>query len=334
MTWAEIVLVMMWLGLTAYALLGGADFGGGFWDLIAGGAKRGAPQRALIEHSIGPVWEANHVWLIFVLVVLWTCFPPVFSALASTLYIPLTAAAFGIILRGAGFAFRKAVEGIPLKRIFGATFALSSVITPFFFGTIAGAVASGRVPPGNAAGDPIDSWVNPTSVLGGTLAVLTCAYLAAVYLTADATRAGKTDLGNAFRTRAIVIAIVTGVIALGGIFVLRADAPDLYEGLTGRAAPLIVASAVGGVASVVLVWRRVYVPARLAAGLAVASVVWGWGVAQYPEMLARGITVADAAAAEPTIRATVVSLAIGTVLFVPGLVWLLVLFQRPRESAG
>ncbi|HEV3486951.1 MAG TPA: cytochrome d ubiquinol oxidase subunit II, partial [Vicinamibacterales bacterium] len=277
MTWAEIVLVMMWLGLTAYALLGGADFGGGFWDLIAGGAKKGAPQRALIEHSIGPVWEANHVWLIFVLVVLWTCFPPVFAALASTLYIPLTAAAFGIILRGAGFAFRKAVEGIPLKRIFGATFALSSVITPFFFGTIAGAVASGRVPPGNAAGDPIGSWVNPTSFLGGTLAVLVCAYLAAIYFTADATRDGKADLGDSFRTRAIAVALVTGAVALAGIFVIRVDAPDLYDGLTGRAAPLIVTSAIGGMASVVLVWRRVFVAARLAAGLAVASVVWGWG---------------------------------------------------------
>ena len=125
MTLADVVLVVMWVGLTAYALFGGADFGGGWWDLLAGGAKRGAPQRALIEHSIGPVWEANHVWLIFVLVVLWTGFPPAFAAIMSTLYVPLTLAAFGVILRGSAFAFRKSVSELSLKRLFGATFALS-----------------------------------------------------------------------------------------------------------------------------------------------------------------------------------------------------------------
>lgn len=323
---------MMWVGLTAYALLGGADFGGGFWDLIAGGAKRGAPQRALIEHSIGPVWEANHVWLIFVLVILWTGFPVVFAALASSLYVPLTAAGLGIIFRGAGFAFRKAIEGIPLKRIFGATFALSSVLTPFFLGTIAGAVASGRVPPGNAAGEPVGSWLNPTSVLGGVLAVGSCAYLAAVYLTADANRNEESDLSEGFRTRAIATAIVTGIVALAGIAVLRSDAPDLYDGLTGRALPLILLSGAGGIASVVLIVKRSYVLARVAAGVAVASVLWGWGVAQYPDMLAGRITVQEAAASAATLKAMVISLAIGTALFVPGLVWLLVLFQRPREA--
>lgn len=332
MTWAEIVLAMMWLGLTAYALLGGADFGGGFWDLVAGGAKRGAPQRALIEHSIGPVWEANHVWLIFVLVILWTCFPAVFAALASSLYVPLTAAGLGIILRGAGFAFRKAVEGVPLKRIFGATFALSSVVTPFFLGTIAGAVASGRVPPGNAAGDPVVSWLTPTSILGGVLAVGTCAYLAAVYLTADATRNDESVLAEGFRVRAIGAAVVTGIVAIGGIGVLRADAPDLFDGLTGRALPLVVVSGAAGLVSIVLILRRAYVMARLAAGLAVASVVWGWGVAQYPDMLTGRITIAEAAASAATLKAVAISLAIGTVLFVPGLIWLLVLFQRPAGA--
>src|SRR5206468_2154452 len=161
------------------ALLGGADFGGGLWDLVAGGPERGARTRALIERSIGPVWEANHVWLIFFLVVTWTAFPRVFAAAASTLYIPLTAAAFGIILRGSGFAFRKTVREVSLKRLFGGAFALSSVITPFFIGAAAGAVASGRVPLGNAAGNLITSWLNPTSVLAGVLATGMCAYLAA-----------------------------------------------------------------------------------------------------------------------------------------------------------
>src|SRR5918994_1909088 len=145
----------MFVGLTAYALFGGADFGAGSWDLLAGGDVRGAPSRRLMEHAIGPVWEANHVWLIFVLVVLWTGFPPAFAAVASTLYIALTLAAFGIIARGSAFAFRHTVTNTVLQRVFGAGFALSSVLTPFFFGTVAGGIASGRVPAGIPPGGVI-----------------------------------------------------------------------------------------------------------------------------------------------------------------------------------
>src|SRR5262245_1180865 len=219
MTLANVLLAITWIGVTAYALLGGADFGGGFWDLLSGGAVAGARRRALIEHSIGPVWEANHVWLIFVLVVLWTAFPPVFAAVASTLYIPLTLAAIGVIGRGAAFAFRKAVQELPLRRLFGGAFALSSVLTPFFLGTVAGGVASGRVPPGNAKGDVLHSWWNPTSVLGGVLAVGVCAYLAATYLTEDATRGDEPDLADQFRDRALITGVVVGVVALAGIVV-------------------------------------------------------------------------------------------------------------------
>src|SRR5206468_12830379 len=138
----------------------------------------GAHRRRLIEHAIGPVWEANHVWLIFVLVVLWTGFPTAFAAIASTLYLPLTLAALGMIARGSAFAFRKTADTFALRRFLGAGFAFSSVVTPFFLGAVAGGVASGRVPPGIATGDIVTSWLNPTSVLGGVLAVLTCAYLA------------------------------------------------------------------------------------------------------------------------------------------------------------
>lgn len=333
MTIADWVLVLMWLGLTAYALFGGADFGGGFWDLFAGNPQKGSAQRALIERSIGPVWEANHVWLIFVLVVLWSGFPHVFAAIASTLYVPLTLAAFGIILRGSGFVFRKVVHELPLKRLFGASFALSSILTPFFLGTVAGAVASGRVPVGNAEGDPVSSWLNPTSILGGVMAVGVCAYLAAVYLTADAERQNRPDLTEAFRNRGLVMAIVTGAAALAGIFVLRADAPELFRGLTHRGLPLIVASALGGLASIFLLARHRYVLARIAAAIAVTAVIWGWGAAQYPEMLVDELTVARAASAPATLKAVLVSLVVGSVLFIPGLFWLLSLFQRPDEEA-
>ena len=233
-TTAEALLALMWMGVTAYALLGGADFGAGFWDLLPAARSGGRPSAELIEHAIGPVWEANHVWLIFVLVMLWTGFPEAFAAIASSLYVPLTLVAVGIILRGAGFAFRKAVTGVALERLFGATFAASSVITPFFLGTVAGAIASGRVPAGIAEAHPIRSFVNPTSVLGGVLAVVACAYLAAVYLTADARRAGDPELVEAFRRRALASGAAAGAVVLGGIGVLHADAPELFDGLTDR----------------------------------------------------------------------------------------------------
>jgi cytochrome d ubiquinol oxidase subunit II len=167
MSLAGALLALTWIAVTAYALLAGADFGAGFWDLTAGSARQGQARRNLIEHSIGPVWEANHVWLIFVLVLTWSAFPPAFAAIASTEYIPLTLIAIGIIARGSAFAFRKAVTELWQRRLFGAAFAFSSVVTPFFLGAVAGGVASGRVPPGLARGGVITSWCNPTSLTCG-----------------------------------------------------------------------------------------------------------------------------------------------------------------------
>jgi cytochrome bd-type quinol oxidase subunit 2 len=192
MTLAEVLLGVMFVGLIAYALFGGADFGAGIWDLFAGGTRRGARQRELIEHSIAPVWEANHVWLIFVLVVLWTAFSGGFAAVVTTLYIPLIMAAFGMLARGAAFAYRKSVATLGMRRFFGGAFALSSFVTPFFLGAVVGGVASSRVPPGIAQGNVITSWVNPTSILGGVLAIVVCAYLAAV----RGTRTSPTSSGR------------------------------------------------------------------------------------------------------------------------------------------
>lgn len=334
MTAAEAVLAIMWIGLTAYALFGGADFGAGFWDLLAGGTERGRSPRRLIEHSIGPVWEANHVWLIFVFVVLWTSFPPAFAAIASTLYIPLTLAALGMIARGAAFAFRHSVDQLALQRFFGAAFAFSSVTTPLFLGTIAGAVASGRVPPGIATGDVITSWLNPTSILGGVIAVGACAYLAAVYLCADAQQHHDLLLVEYFRIRAIATAVLVGGIALAGIAVLRADAPQLFDGLISRGLPLIVASVVTGIGSIVLLTRRRPGLARVAAALAVITVIWGWAVAQYPYLLQPALTVQAAAAPEATLRAMLISLVVGAALLVPSLVFLFTLFQRSQSETN
>lgn len=328
MTLPEVVLGVMWVGVTLYAVFAGADFGAGLWDLLAGGPKKGAAQRRLIEHSIGPVWEANHVWLIFVLVVLWTGFPTAFAAIMSSLYVPLTAAAVGIILRGAGFAFRKSVKGLQLRRLFGVTFATSSVLTPFFLGAVAGAVASGRVPSRPADIEPFRAWLNPTSVLGGTLAVVTCAYLAAVFLAADARRHDDLVLAGHYRRVGLASALVAGAVALGGIFVLRSDAPRLYDGLTGRALPIVALSSVGGVVSLALLVRAHYRFARVAAVVAVAAIVWGWAAAQYPELLVGELTVDEAAGSRATLVAMLASLGVGALLFAPGLVALLVMHAR------
>ena len=266
---------------------------------------------------------------------MWTGFPAVFAAIASTLYIPLTAAALGIIFRGSAFAFRKAESELWLRRIFGAAFALSSVITPFFLGTIAGAIASGRVPLGSASGDVIGSWLNPTSLLGGTLAVEVCAYLAAVYLTADSRRHGEHDLAGAFRVRALAMGVITGVTALAGIAVLHSDAPGLFAGLTGRGLPLIFATSAFGSASLALLALRRYVAVRMTAALAVVAVLWGWGVGQYPDLLVGTATVTSAAAPPDTLVVLVISLAAGSAILVPALVLLYSLFQTaPRTRRG
>ena len=184
-------------------MLGSADFGAGFWDLTAGGARRGGPLRGMIQRSMAPVWEANHVWLIFVLVIVWTAFPTAFGSIFSTLYIPLFLAAIGIIFRGTAFALRGQAATIREARVLGALFATASVLIPFFFGAVLGGIASGRVGIGNATGDPIDSWLNPTSALIGVIAVSTGAYLAAVYLAGDSVRAEQPELARAFRLRAL-----------------------------------------------------------------------------------------------------------------------------------
>jgi cytochrome d ubiquinol oxidase subunit II len=329
---ATALLALTWLSVTAYALLGGADFGGGFWDLVAGGPERGRPRRALIEHSVGPVWEANHVWLIFVLVVMWTAFPPLFAAIASTLYIPLTLVAIGIIARGSAFAFRKAVTEVWQRRLFGAAFAGASVVTPFFLGAMAGGVASGRVPPGLARGNIITSWANPTSVTCGVLAVGVCAYLAAIYLTADARRGGYPDLADYFRRQGLISGVVVGAVALAAIAVVHSDAPGLYHGLSRGGLPLVAVSiAMGFLSLILLAWRR-YLAVRVSAAIAVAAVLWAWGIGQYPRLLP-GLDVSQAASARATLQATAIVSVVGLALLAPSLAWLFILFQRQHEPA-
>ncbi|MBE1877487.1 cytochrome d ubiquinol oxidase subunit II [Myceligenerans sp. TRM 65318] len=319
----------MFVGLVAYAVFGGADFGSGFYDLTAGDAARGAELRTEIDESIGPVWEANHVWLVYVLVMWWTGFPTAFAAAMSTLILPLLLALLGIVLRGAGFAFRKFSATLSQARLYGALFAGSSLIAPFFLGTAAGAIASGRVP-ADGQGDRWSSWLNPTSLLAGAITVACCAFLAGTFLTADATRAGHGGLAAQLRRRALLVGAVTGVLVLGSLVPIARDAPTLAEGLTGRAAPLIATSILGGIGALVFLLRRRPAAGRVSAVIAVASVIIGWGAAQYPWLLVDEVTIADAAGAPATLRALLLVAALAGVIVIPLLVYLFRLTQSEQ----
>ncbi|WP_158707469.1 cytochrome d ubiquinol oxidase subunit II [Streptomyces sp. NRRL F-2799] len=330
---AELVAVFLFIGVVAYAVLGGADFGAGFWDLIAGGAKRGREPRHLIDVSLAPVWEANHTWLIYCLVVLWTGFPSAFAAITTTLYIPLVLALLGIVLRGAGFAFRKATVRTEEQRLYGAAFALSSILTPYCFGAVAGGLASGRVPTaGN--GDAISSWVNPSSILGGILAVLACSYLAATYLTVEALHRDDQKLYRYYRDRAMAAGAVTGAVSIAGIFVLQADSPRLFDRLSGPALPLVVLAAVGGLVGLALLWARRTVGTRVAAAGAVALVVIGWGVAQTPYLLGTHLSITEAAAPNAALAVVVGVAIVAGLLIVPSLVLLFRLSGRGVVGVG
>ncbi|MBV9354708.1 MAG: cytochrome d ubiquinol oxidase subunit II, partial [Chloroflexi bacterium] len=330
MNLADLVAVVLLLALTTYAVFGGADFGAGFWDLFAGSPAEGAERRMLINRAVGPVWEANHVWLIFCLVVAWTAFPPAFGSLMTTLSIPISLAVLGIVLRGSGFAFRHEAERLEQQRRLGAVFAIASVVTPFFFGAAIGGIISGRVPVGNAAGNVMTSWLNPTGVVVGLLAVAVAAYLAAVFLVTDAHRLADPDLEDYFRDRAIGAAVVAGIVAVIGVFVLHADAPFMFQGLAQRGWVLILLSAVCGVAALSLLRRRARRATRTLAALAVAAIVWGWGVAQYPYLLPESLTIDQAAGAQATLLWLVVVVVFAVVLVVPSLVLVYRLDQQSR----
>lgn len=335
MNLANTVLAVIWLGVIAYAVFGGADFGAGIWDLFAGDPEKGREPRALLERSIGPVWEANHVWLIFVLVYLWTAFPEAFVSIVTTLYIPMMLAGIGIVFRGSSFAFRKWASQLRYRRMFGIGFAAASLLTPFFLGTVAGGVASGRVPLGNAAGDPWTSWINPTSLLGGTLAVVVSAYLAAVLAARDAARSGRGELAPYFRTRALASGVIAGLVATAGIFIIRSDAPVLFDGLTDTYGGVVVAVSVAvGAISLVAIYLRKRQLSRIAAVAATVTILWGWGLGQYPWLLPDVLTIEEGAAPDAVLLALLVAFAGAAILAVPALIWLYALADRGALDTG
>ena len=334
-----IVLLFALAGLVLYTVLGGADFGAGLWQLLSGPGPRGRAIRDHAHHAMAPVWEANHVWLIFVLTVAWTAFPVVVGSVASTLAIPLSIAAFGIVFRGIAYALQSATDVPHERRVIDTTFAASSILTPFMLGAAVGAIASQRVPVGNAAGDLVTSWVNPTSILTGCLAVVTGAFLAAVYLAADAVRLGEPDLEREFRTRALIAGVLAGALALAGLAVVHHDARHLYHGLTsGLGLAAVIVSAAAGLGTMALVWWSKFQPARVSAAVAVAAIIGGWAAAQRPTVLP-GLTLHQAAAPRSTLIAVIVAVLAGGIILAPSLALLFRLmliggFDRPSQPAA
>ena len=327
MSKADAAAAILWVGATFYALFGGADFGGGFWDLFAGWDERGQSPREVIQRSLTPVWEANHVWLIFVLVVLWTAFPPAFSAIFTTLYVPIALAALGIVFRGAGFAFRKSIVGLRERRAMGAAFAISSVLTPFFMGTVVGAIAAGNVP-AEGNGDAFSSWLQPLPLLIGAMFVASGAYLAAVFLVGDAHRGGDEEMERYFERRALGAAVVAGAFALAGLFALHSEARYVFDRLTAEGLPLVILSLLCGAALLVVLRRGGRRPLRPLAAGAVIAVVWGWGVAQFPYLLPTSLRIDQAAAPDPTLVIVFVVFAVAAVLVLPSLGLLYTLAQK------
>ena len=328
---ADLVAVLLFVGVIAYALFGGADFGCGFWDLTAGDADRGAHLRHQIDKSIGPVWEANHVWLIYILVFMWTAFPEPFAAIMTTLFVPWLLVGLGIVLRGGAFAFRKFSTSFGEARMHGIMFATASVITPFFLGMIAGAIASGRVP-ADGNGDLWSSWTGPTSWIGGALAVLTTTFLAGTFLAADARRGGNEALATEMGRKSLIAGAVTGAAAIGAAVTIELDAPTLASGLHGRGLPLIIISALAGAASMWRLWHGDWARARIGAIIAVAAIVIGWGVGQYDWILVDEVTIAEGIGARSTQVGLVIVFALAAVTAVPALIWLYVLVNSDRWS--
>jgi cytochrome d ubiquinol oxidase subunit II len=312
-------IVFVLAGLVFYVVLGGADFGAGLWQLIGARGAQGRRIRDHAHHAMGPVWEANHVWLIFVITVLWTGYSEVFGSIASTLSIPFFVAAIGIIMRGGAYALRSGTKAGAEQRSVETVLAVSSILTPFALGLIVGGIAAGRVPVGNAAGNLVTSWLNPLALTIGVIAVAFCAYLAAVFLAADAVRHGNAEMEEAFRTRALISGVIAGAAAAVGLIPLHADAPRLFHELVdGRALPALIVSVVAGGAALWLVRGRRYEPARYTAALAVAAVIAGWGLGQSPYLLP-GLTIEHAAAARDTLIALIVAVVAGGIILFPSL---------------
>jgi cytochrome bd ubiquinol oxidase subunit II len=332
----ELIALIIVVALTAYVLMAGADFGGGVWDLFARGPRQ-REQRALIAEAITPIWEANHVWLIFVVVLLFTCFPPVFSRLSVTLHIPLTLLLVGIVLRGAAFTFRAYDDRKDAaQRTWGTIFSVASLVTPVLLGVCVGAVAGERVlpPQGSFADAFVWPWLTPFALAVGGLTLALFAFLAAVYLTLEAK---DVALCEDFRARALIAAATVFVMAGLALLLSHPAAPRVREGLTTSpwAVPLHINTGIAALVAIGALWRRRYRVARIAAGAQATLILWGWAIGQYPFLVPPDLTISEAAAPEATLRLVLIAVAAGALVLVPSLVYLFRVFKAHlRAGAG
>ena len=330
-TLAGIILV----ALTAYVLLGGADFGGGVWDLLASGPRR-ARQRDVVARAIGPVWEANHVWLILAVVLLFTCFPPAFARIAIALHVPLTLLLIGIVLRGSAFAFRSYAGEREAEVRWGRVFAVASLVTPVLLGVAVGSVASGAVgdwAKWNGRGfyeAYVATWLTPFAFAVGLFALACFAFLAAVYLTLEAR---DRELQEDFRLRAIGAGVAVFVTAALGLL-LSPQAPVVGRGLVASPWAVTLHVVTGGAAVTAFwaLWARRYRVARVAAATQVALILWGWGLAQYPYLLPPDLTIAAAAAPRVTLELALGAVSLGAIVLFPSLYYLLRVFKTPSSA--
>lgn len=330
-----IVLLLVLVALSFYTMFGGADFGVGVWQFNL--ALRIPPdERALMHAAIGPVWEANHVWLIFAIVLLLNAFPAALAAASQALWVPLLLALVGIIFRGAAFAFRSYSEGLPDQQFaWEVVFALASTMAPFFLGAAAGTVASGGIvldAAGRYQGNSLTDWMTPLSWYMAFFTVGMCAYASAVLLTGEGYRAKKAALVERWRSRSLVVGVIVGAMAAGGLFVVRYYATHLWEGLMGYAAPAVWLSMAGGFVSLVALWRRQYILAAAGVFFAECSVVLAWGIAQYPYLIPNSMTIADAAVPANVLIAMIVCAVGGMALLTPALVYLFIIFKTTKAT--
>jgi cytochrome d ubiquinol oxidase subunit II len=324
------------VSLITYALMGGADFGGGVWDLLARGPRK-QKQRETIENAIGPIWEANHVWLILVVVLLFTAWPKAFAAIMTALHIPLAAMLVGIVLRGTAFVFRKYdSRRDTVQRRWSRLFGISSLFTPFVQGLTLGALTTGtiRVRNGEVTSGFFAGWMTPFSFACGTFALVLFTFLAATYLTVDAS--GDPELQDDFRLRAGASGVLLAPIAAVVFLTSKPGAPEMYRGLTNWWAPLLLAwTSLFAVAALGALWKRRYRLARVCAIGEVTTILVGWCLAQYPHLVYPDLTIANTAAPEVTLRLLLIALGAGAVLLVPSLYYLFHVFKgQPDEPVN
>lgn len=331
MTAADWVAIIMVIAITLYAWSGMADYGAGFWDLTAGGRTRGRRVRGLIDEVVTPIWEVNHVWLIFLLVTFWTGFGAAFGPVMTTLFVPLALAALGIVLRGANFALRKDAARAGGRHVTAWLFGLGAILTPFFFGAALAGIVDGRVPP-DGSGDPVSSWWNGFSVAVGILVVAMGAFLSATYLVVEAARREVPEMRAYFRIRALVAGGAALLAGIAAAVELHIDELQMFQRFVHRSIPLLVIGLLALAAAFVMALRGIARGLRIVAALGVAALVWAWGVAQYDYLLPFKLTIAQGAGASVTMHWLIGWAIVALVTVVPLLVLLYTLDQRDELS--